>query len=222
MMFKKVLIVDDHDDINKSVLNVLKLLNINNIVYSQYCDDAYLKLKRADLDHDPFDLLITDLSFKKDHRDCTLSSGEELIEAIRKVNTDLPIIVYSMKDYLQKVRLLINEYNVNAYVCKDRHGSTQLEKAIKAVSKNDLYLSSQVAQALHPKNDLEIDNYDIQLLKQLSLGYSKEQISESFKQNNIVPSSLSSIEKRQNKLFIQFKANNATHLVSIVKDLDLI
>ncbi|WP_299278385.1 DUF5932 domain-containing protein [uncultured Psychroserpens sp.] len=222
MMFKKVLIVDDHDDINKSVLHVLKSLHIENIINSQYCDDAYLKVKRAELDHEPFDLVITDLSFKKDHRDCNLSSGEELIETLRKINTALPIIVYSMKDYLQKVRLLINEYNVNAYVCKDRHGSTQLEKAIKAVSNNEQYLSPQVTQALHPKNDLEIDNYDIQLLKQLSLGYSKEQISESFKQNSIVPSSLSSIEKRQNKLFIQFKANNATHLVSIVKDLDLI
>ena len=42
------------------------------------------------------------------------------------------------------------------------------------------------------------------------------------KENNIKPSSLSSIEKRLNKLRIDFKANNAIHLVSTAKDLGLI
>ncbi|MGC1633782.1 MAG: response regulator, partial [Gelidibacter sp.] len=40
--------------------------------------------------------------------------------------------------------------------------------------------------------------------------------------NNTTPNSLSSIEKKLNKLRIQFKANNAIHLVAIVKDLGLI
>lgn len=221
-MFKKVLIVDDHDDINKSVLDVLESLGIDNIHKSQYCDNAFLKIKEGELNKEPFDLLITDLSFKEDHRDCKLTSGEDLIAVLRKDYKDLPIIVYSMKDQLQKVRLLINEYQVNAYVCKDRKGSMELEKAISAVSRKKQFLSPQVQHALSPKSNLEIDNYDIELLKQLSLGNSKDDISDLFKQNNISPSSLSSIEKRQNKLFIQFKANNATHLISIVKDLGLI
>jgi len=221
-MFKKVLIVDDHDDINKSVLEVLKSLNIDNIYKVQYCDDAFLKIKKGELDKDFFDLLITDLSFKEDHRDCKLSSGEDLIAALRKDYKNLSIIVYSMKDQLQKVRGLINQHQVNAYVCKSRKGSVELEKAIKTVYNNKQFLSPQVEQALSTKNDLEIDDYDIELLKQLSLGYSKEQISDLFKKKCINPSSLSSVEKKQNKLFIQFKANNSTHLVSIVKDLGLI
>jgi DNA-binding NarL/FixJ family response regulator len=221
-MFKKVLIVDDHDDINKSVLDVLESLGIDNIHKSQYCDHAFLKIKEGELLKEPFDLLITDLSFKEDHRDCKLTSGEDLIAILRKDYKDLPIIVYSMKDQLQKVRLLINEHQVNAYVCKARKGSKELEEAITAVNIKEQFLSPQVQQALSPKNNLEIDNYDIELLKQLSLGNSKDDISDLFKQNNVSPSSLSSIEKRQNKLFIQFKASNATHLVSIVKDLGLI
>jgi len=68
-MFKKVLIVDDHDAINISVKNVLDTFSMDMVQTSQYCDDAYLKLKRAVLDGFPYDLLITDLSFKKDHRD---------------------------------------------------------------------------------------------------------------------------------------------------------
>lgn len=221
-MFKKVLIVDDHDDINNSVLGILKELDIKNIINSQYCDDAFLKIKKADLDKESYDLLITDLSFKKDHRDCKLSSGEDLIATLRQDYKSLPIIVYSMKDQFQKVRLLINHYQVNAYVCKDRKGSLELKSAIEAVYNNQQFLSPQVVKALDTKNNLEIDNYDISLIKLLSNGLSQDDISIHFKSNNISPSSLSSIEKRLNRLRIQFKANNAIHLVAIVKDLGLI
>ena len=47
-------------------------------------------------------------------------------------------------------------------------------------------------------------------------------ISFQFKKNNTSPSSLSTIEKHLNKLKIQFKANNAIHLVAIAKDVGLI
>ena len=221
-MFKKVLIVDDHDAISKSVQQVLVTCKVKTIEVAQYCDDAFLKVKRAALDHQNYDLVITDLSFKKDHRNANFESGEDLIAALRKDFPQLPIIVYSMKDQLQKVRLLVNQYTVNAYVCKDRKGSIQLEEAIKTVAQKKRYLSPQVKQAVSPKSDLEIYDYDIQLLKLLSNGLSQEEISHNFKTNDISPNSLSTIEKRLNKLRIQFKANNAIHLVAIVKDLGLI
>lgn len=44
-MFKKVLVVDDHDVVNEGVLRVLKSNNINNVVKAQYCDEAFLKIK---------------------------------------------------------------------------------------------------------------------------------------------------------------------------------
>ncbi|WP_299114331.1 response regulator [uncultured Winogradskyella sp.] len=221
-MFKKVLIVDDHDDINTSVLNILKANNVSNIINSQYCDDAFLKIKRAKYDNEPYDLLITDLSFKKDHRNCDITSGEDLIAALRKDFPNLSIIIYSMKDQLQKVRLLVKNYKVNAYVCKDRNGSKELAEAINLVYNNESFLSPQVANALNSKLDLEITDYDIELTKQLSLGLDQKGISLYFIENNISPGSVSSIEKRLNKLRDQFKADNATHLVAKMKDLGLI
>ncbi|GAB5565183.1 MAG: response regulator transcription factor [Winogradskyella sp.] len=221
-MFKKVLIVDDHDDINKGVLDILKTFDIINIHNSQYCDEAFLKIKRGEFDKDPFDLLITDLSFKKDHRQCEVTSGEELIAKLREQNNNIPIIVYSMKDQLQKVRLLVNNYSINAYVCKDRKGSKDLSEAVESVYNNTLFLSPQVANALSSKVDLEITDYDIELTKQLSLGLDQKGISRYFIENNISPGSVSSIEKRINKLRIKFKADNATHLVAKMKDLGLI
>ncbi|MEP5253795.1 MAG: response regulator transcription factor [Winogradskyella arenosi] len=221
-MFKKVLIVDDHDAISKSVQQVLADCKVKTTDVVQYCDDAFLKVKRAALDDVDYDLVITDLSFKKDHRNANFESGEELIAALRKDFSQLPIIVYSMKDQLQKVRQLVNQHHVNAYVCKDRKGSVQLEEAIKTVAQKQRYLSPQVAQAIEQKNDLEIYDYDIQLLKLLSQGLSQDEISQNFKLNGINPNSLSTIEKKLNKLKDQFKANNAIHLVALVKDLGLI
>lgn len=221
-MFKKVLIVDDHDAISASVHDVLAGFKVREIVSAYYGDDAFLKIKRAALDNDKFDLLITDLSFKKDYRNTKIESGEDLIAHIRKEFPDLSVIVYSMNDKLQKVRLLLDEYSINAYVCKDRKGSVELAEAITLVSKNKRFLSPQVAQAIHPNNDLEIQDYDIHLLKLLSAGLSQDEISSKFKANNISPNSLSTIEKRLNKLRIQFRANNAIHLVATAKDLGLI
>ena len=221
-MFQKVLINDDHDAILSSVAQVLSKSNVEFIGRSQYCDEAYLKIKRAELDKKRFDLLITDLSFKRDHRNIDLDSGEDLIEKIRLEFRDMPIIVYSMKDQLQKVRQLVNTHNISGYVCKDRNGSRELEKAIKAVSQGERYLSPQVSGALSPRANLEIEDFDIQILRLLSKGLSQDEISNDLKSNAISPNSLSTIEKRLNKLRIQFKANNVIHLVATAKDLGLI
>ena len=221
-MFKKILISDDLGSINQGVLSVIDNLGTKDVQQVQYCDDAYLKIKRAVLDNSPYDLLITDLSFVADHREQKYPSGEALTIALKQEHPELKIIVYSVEDRLQKVRLLMNTHRTDAYVCKGRRGLLELEKAIQAVYNNETYLSPQIEQALSSKTDLEINDYDIELVKLLSNGLSQDDISLHLKNNNISPSSLSSVEKRLNKLRIQFKANNAIHLVAIVKDLGLI
>ena len=221
-MFTKVLISEDMEDINKGVYASLCELGIKDIHQAQYCDDAYLKIKKAILDESPFQLLITDLSFKADYREQRFPSGESLIKILKNEYPSLKIIVYSVEDRLQKVRTLITDHHVDGYVCKSRRGLTELSKAIVTILEDKIYLSPEVSQAFNTNYDLEIDDYDIMLLKHLSKGLSQEDISAHFKTSNISPSSLSAIEKRLNKLRIEFKANNAIHLVANVKDLGLI
>ena len=221
-MFKKVLVAEDMDDINRGVYDTLHELGIREIQQVQYCDDAILKIKRATLDGLPYELLITDLSFVADHRTQKLTSGEALVQELRKNYPDLKIIVYSIENRLQKVRSLINDFGVNAYVCKGRRGLKELSEAIFSVYNNERFVSLEVQSALRSNASLEVDDYDIELVKQLSNGLSQDEISILFKTNKISPSSLSSIEKKLNKLRIQFNANNAIHLVAIVKDLGLI
>lgn len=221
-MFTKVLIADDLGSINQGVTMVLDTLGVKNVQQVQYCDDAFLKIKRAELDQEPFQLLITDLSFKPDHRNQTYTSGEDLAKAIKAKFPHIKVIMYSIEDRLQKVRGLMQMSQLDAYVCKGRRGLIELSQAITEVYNGDLYLSSEVRHALNSSNHLEIDDFDIELIKLLSNGMSQDQISQHLKKNHISPNSLSSIEKRINKLRIQFKASNAIHLVAITKDMGLI
>ena len=46
-MFQNVLIAEDQNTINKGVERTLIELNIPNIITTQYCDDAHLKIKCA-------------------------------------------------------------------------------------------------------------------------------------------------------------------------------
>ena len=50
-MFSKVIVAEDQDDINKGVVASLKELGVPEIQHVQYCDDAYLKIKKAAIDN---------------------------------------------------------------------------------------------------------------------------------------------------------------------------
>uniref|UniRef100_UPI00404AE62C response regulator n=1 Tax=Gelidibacter sp. TaxID=2018083 RepID=UPI00404AE62C len=221
-MFTKVLVSDDLTSINQGVLTILDTMGIKNVRQVQYCDDAYLQIKKASLDGQPYQLVITDLSFKVDHREQQFASGEVLIKALKMAHPELKVIAYSVDDRLQKVRHVIQDCHADGYVCKGRRGLIELAAAIEDVYKDNIYVSPQVAQALDTKLNLDIDDIDIAILTLLSQGLTQEDISQQFKQQSITPSSLSAIEKRLIKLRIQFQANNAIHLVAIVKDLGLI
>lgn len=221
-MFKNVLIAEDFGIVNKGVVTTLEALKIKKITTVQYCDDAHLKIKKAIFDKNPFDLLITDLHFKQDYRDQKIVSGEDLIAISKVIQPELKIIVFSIDDRLQKARTLMQTYGVDGYVCKDRHDFKELSKAMHEIFQGKQYLSTKVKLALKPKSNLEIDDFDINLINFLSKGISQSEITEQLKKQKIYPNSLSSIEKHLNILKIQFKAKNSIHLVSIFKDLGLI
>ncbi len=84
-MFKKVLVAEDLDSISIAVIQILEDLKVNSIDHVKYCDDGLLKIKKGLAENEPYDLLISDLSFKSDHRKNQLTSGEDLIEAVNKV-----------------------------------------------------------------------------------------------------------------------------------------
>jgi hypothetical protein len=59
-------------------------------------------------DNDPYDLLISDLSFKIDHRQNRLTCGDELIEAVKKIQPHIKTIVFSIEDKSYRIKSLFN------------------------------------------------------------------------------------------------------------------
>lgn len=222
-MFKKVLVVEDLDTVGHGILTMLKQdLGITNAILSQYCDDAYLKFQSALKSDEPFDLLITDLSFTKDHRPYKLKSGEELINKIKVLNKHLPIIVCSVEDKPNRIKKFLDSGIVSAYVLKGRDGLKELMEAINHIKHSKPFISPRLKKSLNGTLVVHIGEYEIELLKHLSNGLSQSEISELFQKSNISPSGLSSIEKRLNRLKDELQAKNTIQLVANAKDLGLI
>ncbi|UPZ15781.1 response regulator [Flavobacterium humidisoli] len=222
-MFKKVLVAEDLDSISIAVVQVLEELEVPVIHHVKYCDEGLLKVKKALAEKEPYDLMITDLSFKSDHRKVTLNSGDELVEAVNKVQPELKKIVFSIEDKSYRIKTLFNELGINAYVTKGRNSISELRNAIESTFNNEeKILSSDLSFNFNDKALIEIESYDISILKLLSQGYILESISREFKDLSITPNGTSSIEKRINKLKIYFKANNNVHLIAIAKDFGLV
>jgi two-component system capsular synthesis response regulator RcsB len=222
-MFNKVLIAEDLDTISVGVIQALEEISVIEIHHSKYCDDAFLKIKKAIYDNAPYDLLISDLSFKPDHRENRLTSGEELIEAVKKVQPDIKTVVFSIEDKSFRIKSLFKNQGINAYVSKGRDSIPELKKAIQRIYNNkEIELTSEIEYALRDKSLFEIEAYDITLLKSLAKGFTLDDISNEFKDSGIIPNGSSSLEKRINKLKIYFKASNNVHLIAITKDLGLV
>lgn len=221
-MFKKVLVAEDLDTISVSLQNLLNDLGVEEIDQVQYCDDAYLKILKSSKEAEHYDLLISDLSFKADHRPQNLTNGEDLVKMIRNEFPDLKIIIYSIEDRMERIRYLVNDLKINGYVCKGRRGLRELQEAIKNIYDDKIFISSELRFQFHNPSAVEILDSDILLLKLMSEGFSQEEISKKLKKKGITPSSLSSIEKRLNILKNNFSATNSINLISICKDLGLI
>ena len=112
-MAKKILIVDD----SPSVLAVIEDMLYDLGYEVDTAKDGSMACRL--LETNRYDLIITDLSFDADHRNERLSSGEELSMALREEFPDLKIIMYSVEDRIQRVRHMIQNVGINAYVCKD-------------------------------------------------------------------------------------------------------
>ncbi|MGK0412855.1 MAG: DNA-binding NarL/FixJ family response regulator [Polaribacter sp.] len=222
-MFEKVLVVEDCDLINSGIEAALDEISIREVDSIAYCDEVFLKIKEASLNGEPYHLMISDLSFQNDGTPQKLKCKEDLIEKIRHNFPDLKIIIFSVEDTSCRIQHLYNNLKIQGYVWKNRNGLQELKKAIHSIFISDeFYISPDLNITIYPRKPLEISDFDVFLILNLSKGFPQEEISNKLKQNGIKPSSISVVEKRLKFLKVHFNAKNPTHLVSIAKDLGLI
>jgi len=221
-MFKKVIIAEDHESSNFSVRKVAEKMNISNVDYFHYCDDAYSHIIKSLEKGSPYDLLITDLSFEEDGRKQMITDGKELIRCCRNADPELKVIVFSAEHRLGVIDLLFSELKINAFIRKSRSDSKDLEKAIEIVYNNHTFISQDLKLPVKNVNTLEFSNFDIIILKLLSEGVLQKNIPEVLQQREIHPNSLSSVEKRINTMKITMSVKNNEQLIASCKDLGII
>lgn len=217
-MFKKVLIAEDHEVANISVQRTLNDLGVQEAKYVYYCDDALAWISKALRDQAPYDVLITDLSFEEDNNKQRITSGIDLIQAVKVIQPTIKILVFSGENRPVIINKLFNNYGIDAYVRKARRDAQYLNEALKALSNDKTYASQDIKQILKEKNTFEFSTVDILIVKYLADGVKQMDIPHYLKQMNVKPSGLSSIEKRLNTMREVLSFTNNEQLVAYCKD----
>ena len=213
MSFKKILVVEDTDSNNKGIMTLLNEMGIDEINQSQFCDDAFLKIKKAISDKHPYQLLISDLSFKPSPSTNKIRSGQELIRKIKAIQPFIKVIVFSVEDKPSILKSLMDNQNIDGYVCKGLYGLRELKKAIQEVNENKKYTCPVSTGALKQKNFLQLSEYEKLLLELIAKGYKHEEVSTYLKTQNITPYSKRSIEDHLSKLRDHFNASTTSQLI---------
>lgn len=197
-MIKKILIAEDHESVNLSVQKTLEDLGIVDIDYVYYCDDALIKIQQAKQTGCAYDLLITDLSFDEDYRTQRIKNGEALIVAAQKIQVDLKILVFSAEGRPTVIQELADALHIDGFVRKARGDAKELRKALDHIGRNQRYFTPEVHNLTKQKNAYEFSELDITILSEMVNGKKQQEISDYLKENNFIPASKSSIEKRLN------------------------
>lgn len=221
-MFKKVLIAEDHETASISLRKVLEDLNINNLSHVYYCDDAFNYIQKALRNHEPYDLLISDLNFDEDHQKQELKDGAALIKAIKTLQPEIRTLVFSAEQKATIIQSLFDELHIDAYVRKARYDVIELKNALTALSKGKKYLSTGLKQSLKEQNTFEFTAYDTQIISLLAKGTLQKDIPQYLQAHEIKPSGLSSVEKRLNFIREALGFTKNEQLVVFCKDLGVI
>lgn len=223
-MFKKVLIAEDEEFLNISLRITLKELGItlDNRDYVSYCDDALMRVKKAIQEGNPYELLITDLSFLEDSRKQEIPSGTELIRAVKEIQPDVSVLVFSVDHRKSTANLLFNDLGIDGYVPKTRGAATDFRLAINAIFKGEKYYSPNLRKIETDENKYNLTSIEKTIVTLIAQGESQKEISSYLKTNKIKPSSLSSIEKTLNHLKIVLNVSTPVQLICFCKDRNMI
>lgn len=212
-MIDKVIIAEDQEFANLSVQKTMEDLKVKHYDYAFYCDDALTKIQLAQQKGEPYDLLITDLSFEDDGTVQKINDGVDLIRAVRVVQPAILILILSGQHRPADIHHLFENNEVDAYVRKARHDVQELKSAMHALSKGQRYYPRSLAQLIKRSNTYEFTDFDITIIRLLNQGYQQNEIPAYLKQHDIKPSSLSSIEKRLNQIREELGFSNNQQLM---------
>ncbi|MDB5141127.1 MAG: DNA-binding response regulator [Mucilaginibacter sp.] len=217
-MFERVLIAEDHQSVNSWLLQTLKKQGANYIRQAHYCDDALKLLEIAGKEGLPFELLVTDLSFREDRPGQKLAGGTDLIVAARKLQPDLKVLVFSAEEQPTVVSSLIERFGINGYVWKGPRDEDDLPAAIRQIARGKTFVSRELQQAIRSKNAHDFSDYDITIISELAQGTYQKNIPYVLAEQGHKAASLRSVEKRLGEIRDALGFTKNEQLIAYCKD----
>jgi DNA-binding NarL/FixJ family response regulator len=199
-MFQKVLIAEDQQSIGISARQTVQALHIGVCDFVYYCDDAMTRIRNEKRAGQPYELLITDLSFEPGDREQRLRSGDELIAAAMQEQPGLKVLVFSVEKKPLVIKKLLDELNIDGYVSKGRKDVVELGQAIEVIAKNGRYTPDWLRRSVNQANLHEFNDFDRAVIRLLIEGKQKRELPFYLEKQGITPTSLSSVEKRLNQI----------------------
>ena len=222
-MFKKVLIVEDHESASISVQKSLTDLGINHDYrdYVYYCDDALSRIRKAISEKEPYELMITDISFENEIVQ-EIPGGMELIKAVKAIQPEIKILVFSIENRMAVANTFMEEHGADAFIPKARGDAKDLKAAVEALSQGERYRSPNLRPAHRSMPAFDFTSYDKTIIFLLANGTAQKDIPLYLQKNNIRPAGLSSVEKRLYAIKNALDFSSNEQLVAFCKDQKLI
>ena len=219
-MFKKVLIVEDEKMLNSAIKSTMEKLGVilDTRDYVTFCDDALNRVKIAIREENPYELLITDLSFDTDFRKVKITTGQELIKAVKQVQPDIKVLVFSVHNEESIANPLFSNLGIDGYVTKGLRDSLDFDVAINAIAKGKTFRSANLRRSNEQEIVYQLKPIERTIVSFLSAGKTQKWIEVYLKKNNIRPSSASIIDKKLSKLRAIFNASSTTQLICFLRD----
>lgn len=221
-MITTVIIAEDHQIVNRSIQVATEDFGIKEVDHAFYCDEALQKIILKKDKGVSYDLLITDLYFESDNQVQQINGGAQLITAARKEQPDIRVLVFSAEGRPQVIDELFKDLKIDGFVRKARNDSKELELALQAISENKVYYPRQLLLSKQARNSFNFTEYDITIISLLAEGMRQKDIPDHLKNNDIKPSSMSSLEKRLNHIRESLEFTKNEQLVAYCKDMGII
>lgn len=200
MKIYKVLLIDDHPiilEVYKSAIKEVNLLIENSefeVETAHNSDEALEKIISASNSAN-FDIIFLDMKLPPSE-DGKILSGEDLGIKINQLSPTSKIIVSTTFNDNYRVQNILKNVNPEGFLIKNDIDTEELVEAIQKVISKPPYYSKSVLQLIRKQmsSDYLLDKIDRQLLYELSIGTKMKDLP------NIIPMSMTGIEKRKRQL----------------------
>lgn len=139
-----ILIVEDEQDTLENLEMRITAAFPNVQVSKAFdCDEGFRILNASKVEF-PVEILITDLTFRRQPQSRTLKNGLEFLQKLKTLNYSLSRIVYSSHDELQFIHPVMKNFEPEGYILKARDSTEELIFAIRRITQGKTYYSQEV------------------------------------------------------------------------------